>query len=154
MTKRTSLAKKYGVATVGGEPLTDPVKSVPGAAGANPRPARARRLKPWDGKPLAAAPIFTVADVARMRALDLTVMCYRRENSRDGDMLLGVPRDIVGTDGKTAILWRDGGDGNYSIDGWEPWHAGMSGGRCEHMASALGWLERARAIRAGTATTF
>jgi hypothetical protein len=154
MTKRTSLAKKYGVATIGGEPITDRGKSVSSAAEANAPPARARRLKPWDGKPLAPAPIFTVSDVTRMRTLDLTVMCYRRENSRDGDMLLAIPKDTIGTDGKTAILWRDGGDGNYSIDGWEPWHAGMFGGRYEHMASALGWLERARAIRAGTATTF
>lgn len=65
-----------------------------------------------------------------------------------------LPQDLIGLDGKTVIIYRLANDGNYSIDGWEPWHDGMWGGRRENIHNALAWVERAKAVRAGTAKDF
>lgn len=64
-----------------------------------------------------------------------------------------LPRDIIGLDGKTLIVWREI-DRDYSIAGWVPWHDDMFGGRYPSIHSALNWVERAIAIRAGTAKDF
>ena len=63
------------------------------------------------------------------------------------------PRDIIGADGKTAVLYREM-DRNYGFSGWEPWHDGMFGGRYRDIHSALAWIERAIDIRAGRETDF
>lgn len=65
-----------------------------------------------------------------------------------------VPRDIIGTDGKTLIIYRLSSDGEYSINGWETWHDGMFGGRYESIYSALAWVAKAKEVRAGVATDF
>ena len=64
-----------------------------------------------------------------------------------------LPRDILGEDGKTLILWREA-DRNYSTPGYEPWHDGMFGGRRSSIHSALEWVQRAKDIRAGKARDF
>jgi hypothetical protein len=64
-----------------------------------------------------------------------------------------LPRDLVGRDGKTVVIWREK-DRKYAIDGWEPWHDGMSGGRCSTIGAALGWVQTAKDIRAGKRSHF
>ncbi len=64
------------------------------------------------------------------------------------------PRDIIGLDGKSLIYFRRAGDANFDFDGWEVWHDGMFGGRRTSPRACLGWLRRAREIRAGTAKDF
>ena len=59
-----------------------------------------------------------------------------------------LPRDLVGRDGRTVVIWREK-DRSYSIAGWEPWHDGMFGGRHETIGQALGWVKTAKDIRAG-----
>lgn len=80
------------------------------------------------------------------------VVSYLRTTTPDGKNWL--PRDIIGKDGKTLIVYRLAADGEYRIDGWEPWHDGMFGGRRENVQSAFAWVERAIAVRAGTAKDF
>ncbi|USN14516.1 hypothetical protein DOMOVOI_00410 [Brevundimonas phage vB_BpoS-Domovoi] len=65
-----------------------------------------------------------------------------------------LPRDMIGRDGKSAILYRPAGYGNYSIDGWEPYHDFMFGGRYANVETALAWLQRAHDIKAGKAEDF
>ena len=96
------------------------------------------------------APIVTRDDMTRLDAMDIRVMVYRREVVGT----IGVPKDMIGRDGVTAILWRSKDDPNYDFDGWEPWHDGMAGGRYKMLASALSWVQRARDVRAGKATDF
>ncbi len=79
--------------------------------------------------------------------LNIAVMC------EDG-VSRWLPRDLIGSDGKTLIVYRSKTDGVYSIDGWEPHHAGMNGGRYESFESALNWLKRAQDIKAGRAENF
>lgn len=64
-----------------------------------------------------------------------------------------LPRDIIGADGKTLVVHRKADD-VYTIDGWEPWHDGMFGGRYASIHNALAWVERAIDIRAGRASNF
>lgn len=88
---------------------------------------------------------------------DLTVIAYLREAVPDPNGLgasYWLPRDLIGNDGKTAIIYRLASDGEYSINGWEPWHAGMFGGRYENVANALAWVDRAIAVKAGKARDF
>lgn len=94
----------------------------------------------------------------RINQLELTIVSYlslsRRvvgADSREREEWL--PRDIVGRDGKTLIVYRRS-DSEYGIDGWEPWHDGMFGGRRADILSALAWVERARDVRAGRAKDF
>ena len=98
------------------------------------------------------SPRITTADHERMAAMNLRVMSY--QTVAEGGYWL--PRDIIGADGKTAILWRAAGEGPvaYAVDGWHPWHDGMFGGCCAHLASALAWVQRARDVRAGKASSF
>jgi hypothetical protein len=96
------------------------------------------------------APIVTLDDLTLLGTMNLRVMCFRREVVGN----VGVPKDLIGLDGTTAILWRSKNDPNYDFDGWEPWHDGMSGGRKRTLASALHWVQRARDVRAGKATDF
>lgn len=101
--------------------------------------------------PEAPRPRATGADYSRMDAMNLRVMCHQHV-AEDGWWL---PRDIIGADGKTAILWRPAGpDGGYAVDGWHPWHDGMFGGCSTHLSNALGWVQRARDVRAGLAKDF
>ena len=65
-----------------------------------------------------------------------------------------LPRDLIAKDGLSSVIYRKAGDGDYAIDGWEPEHDGMHGGRRADILSALAWVERARAVRAGTAKDF
>lgn len=81
-----------------------------------------------------------------------TVVSYLRTVTPDGKNWL--PRDIVGKDGKTLIVYRHASDGVYAIDGWEPWHDGAYGGRYQSVQAAFAWVERAIAVRAGIATDF
>lgn len=64
-----------------------------------------------------------------------------------------LPRDIIGKDGKSLIIWRPVDD-VYSIAGYEPWHDGMFGGRKLSIHSTLNWIERAIDVRAGRAKDF
>lgn len=95
-------------------------------------------------------PIVTRDDLTLLGTMNLRVVCFRREVVGN----VGVPKDIIGQDGATAILWRSRNDPNYDFDGWEPWHDGMIGGRYKLLASALSWVQRARDVRAGKATDF
>lgn len=64
-----------------------------------------------------------------------------------------LPRDLIGQDGKTLIVHRKADD-HYDIDGWEPYHDRMFGGRYPNFESALAWVHRAMDIRAGKAENF
>jgi hypothetical protein len=103
-------------------------------------------------------PAVTKTDHARLADLGLTVISYQNVATAPDENggTYWLPRDIIGRDGKTLIRWYEAGDsGNtYASHGWEPWHDGMFGGHYESLSSALAWVERARAIRAGTATDF
>lgn len=109
-------------------------------------------------KPAAVEPAFTGADHDTLKALGLCVISYQRETTLpDAEgRRWWLPRDIIGTDGKTLIRWYEPGDSGaaYATAGWEPWHDGMFGGLSERLVSALAWVQRARAVRAGTATDF
>lgn len=84
--------------------------------------------------------------------LGLRATRYLNETTEDGKYWL--PADLLGADGKTLVIYRRAGDGSYAVDGWEPWHDGMHGGRHTSYLAMLGWVRRAREIRAGKATHF
>lgn len=84
-----------------------------------------------------------VDHVAWMSALGLAATCWLPTTVRVGERLLSLPRDLVGSDGKTVIIHR-AADESYDFAGWEPWHAGYHGGRYQEIGHALGWLERLR----------
>jgi hypothetical protein len=85
--------------------------------------------------------------------LGLRVVSYLNKHSDCGKYWL--PRDVVGLDGKTLIVWRPAGkDSGYAVDGWHPWHDGMHGGCNETYIGALSWVQRAKDIRAGKAKDF
>jgi hypothetical protein len=107
-----------------------------------------RRIPP----PPVRRPRATEEDYSLMDAMGLRVMCHQPGNEAGW----ALPRDIIGRDGKTVILWRPAGQGPvaYDVDGWHPWHDGMSGGCNTHLSNALAWVERAREVRAGTAEDF
>lgn len=95
--------------------------------------------------------------LAATDALGLRAISYRRGpgtalECRDGQRRC-LPRDLIGTDGKTLIVFREA-DHDYSIAGYEPWHDGMFGGRRESIESALAWVQAAREVRAGTRASF
>jgi hypothetical protein len=50
-----------------------------------------------------------------------------------------LPRDIIGNDGKSLVIYREGGD--YHFAGWEPWRDGHFGGRYETILGALAWFD-------------
>ena len=100
-------------------------------------------------------PIVTRDDLTLLGMMNLRVMCFRHEVVGTPSVgYVGVPKDIIGLDGNTAILWRSASESRYEFDGWDPWHDGMAGGHKKTLASALHWVQRARDIRAGTATDF
>ena len=84
---------------------------------------------------------------------DFCVISYLNATMIDGERVYWLPRDIIGTDGKTLIVYRKADD-TCRIDGWEPWHDGMFGGRRENVESAFAWVQRAKDMRAGKAKDF
>ena len=109
-------------------------------------------------KPKAAPPPpppLPASHLRRAQALKLRAVSYRNEACRVAD---GgeewLPRDLIGEDGKSLIVWRSAADGGYSVDGYHPWHDGMFGGCYPEIHNALAWVERAIAVRAGTAKDF
>lgn len=103
-------------------------------------------------------PVFSGDDATRIRALELRVVSYQHEHTPHdaAGNSYWLPRDMVGADGKTLVRWQAAGDAdnNYAISAWHPWHDGMFGGAYETMGAVLGWIERARDIRAGKETHF
>lgn len=86
--------------------------------------------------------------------LGLTTVCYLNVavECEDG-VSRWLPRDLIGDDGKSLIIYRSA-DREYNIDGWEPWHDGMFGGRRDSIESALHWIRVAKGVRAGTIADF
>lgn len=86
--------------------------------------------------------------------LGLTVVSYLRDSVECNDgVSRWLPRDLVGADGKSLIVYRVA-DREYSIDGWDPWHDGMFGGRRSSIENALHWIRTAKGVRAGTISDF
>lgn len=83
--------------------------------------------------------------------LGLRVVSYQSKTDESGKYWL--PRDVVGQDGKTLIVYREA-DREYSIAGWCPWHDGMFGGRKSSYLNALAWVQRAMDVRSGKAKDF
>lgn len=114
---------------------------------------RARR----SGRKVASRPVLPASHLARIKDLNLNTVSYLNtaiKAIRDGEERQEwLPRDIIGPDGKTLIVYRSK-DSDYLIDGWETWYDGMFGGRFETILSALAWVERAQDIRAGRAKDF
>lgn len=104
-----------------------------------------RKPRRRSAEPTPEPPIVTIDDRRLLHDMQIEVICSQNIVVNN----VWVPRDMIGLDGRTAILWRVAGDGNYAIDGWEPWHDRMFGGRYKCLCSALGWVQRARDIRAG-----
>ena len=103
---------------------------------------------------IAASPKLPDSHLDRIRALNLTVVCYLNESRKVSDgSREWLPRDIVGKDGKTLIVWREA-DRDYSIAGYNPWHGGMFGGRYAEIHNALAWVECAIDVRAGRRSDF
>ena len=99
-------------------------------------------------KPLPASHLM------RIQNLGLMAVSYRRDSREcDDGTREWLPRDIIGKDGKSLIVWREA-DSEYTTAGYEPWHDGMFGGRRAEIHNALSWLERAIAVRNGTAKDF
>lgn len=92
--------------------------------------------------------------LAEAEDLGLRTVSYLHEavECNDGEHRW-LPRDLVGTDGKSLIVYREA-DREYSIDGWCPWHDGMFGGRYRNFESALNWVRTAKGVRAGTIRDF
>lgn len=86
-----------------------------------------------------------------MQELSLRVTCYLNQTDKTGKYWL--PRDMVGADGKTLIVYQTADD-RYSINGWQPWHDGMFGGRYTSPDTAMAWVRTAREIRAGSRSHF
>lgn len=76
---------------------------------------------------------------------------HKKIATREGTQYL--PRDLIGTDGKTLVIWR-AADDRYHFDGWDVWHDGMGASRYESIFNALAWVRRAKEIRAGRAQDF
>ena len=108
-------------------------------------------------KRTAPAPQFPESHGMWAQALGLRAICYlntaREVRYEGGTRSEWLPRDLVGRDGLSVVIYHKADD-HYAIDGWEPWHDGMHGGRNVDILSALAWIERAKAIRAGTAKDF
>lgn len=82
-----------------------------------------------------------------------TVSYLNKSLECDDGVSRWIPRDLIGEDGKSLVIYRTA-DREYAIDGWEPWHDGMFGGRHESILSALHWIKTAMGVRAGTITDF
>jgi hypothetical protein len=110
-----------------------------------------RKPAPYVKPPIAGPGNFH----AEAAELGLATVTYLRlaANCDDGASRW-IPEDLIGSDGQTLIRHRLAGHGNYDIDGWEPWHAGMFGGRYERFESALAWVRVARDVRAGRRDDF
>ena len=89
----------------------------------------------------------------RVEALGLRVVSYTNFTVLRPSGGCWVPRDMLGTDGKSLIIYHYA-DKDYAIDGWSTWHDGMFGGRYFSLGGALSWLERAIAVRAGREKDF
>ena len=105
---------------------------------------------------VAPPPPLPASHLRRAQALKLRAACYRNEARKVAD---GgeewLPRDLIGEDAKTLIIWRPAGpDSGYDVAGYHPWHDGMFGGCYPEIHNALAWVERARAVRAGTEKDF
>lgn len=86
--------------------------------------------------------------------LGLRTVTYLNESVQtDANRRAWLPRDLIAMDGSACIIHRPA-DREYSFDGWQPEHSGMFGGRYRTIQGALAWLERAQAVRAGTANNF
>lgn len=106
-------------------------------------------------KPLKPPPIFDGERAhAECEALKLRIVSYQERHITVDGGNWWIPRDVIGRDGKTLILWRKTEEAGYAVDGWHPWHDGMFGGCYATFDAALAWVRRAREIRAGTATDF
>lgn len=93
--------------------------------------------------------------LAIAESLNLRVVCYLNEFQECSDgHTYWLPRDLIGADGKTLIIYRQAGEGNYSVAGWQPWHDGMFGGRNTTIHGALHWVKTAYDVRAGTISDF
>lgn len=88
--------------------------------------------------------------------LGMTVVSYRNlAVICDDGANLWLPKDLVGKDGKTLIVFRGAGpESGYAVDGYHPWHDGMFGGCYPEINAALAWVERAKDTRAGRAADF
>lgn len=99
--------------------------------------------------------VLPPSHLSRIDAMKLQIVSFldesadiMRESETHREQL---PADIIGDNGKTLIVYRHAGDkrNGYSISGWDVWRDGMFGGMNQSIHSALGWVERAREIRAG-----
>lgn len=84
----------------------------------------------------------------RMTALNLNPISFTAQTTADGADWL--PRDVLGVDGKSAIIHR-GPDALYSFPGWEPYCDGSFGGRYQSFEGALAWMEWIRQEKQGRA---
>ncbi len=92
----------------------------------------------------------------RAQALGLRAVCYLNTSREVADgSREWLPRDLIGDDARSLIVWRPAGeDSGYGVAGYHPWHDGMFGGCYPEIHNALAWIERAKAVRAGTARDF
>ena len=101
-------------------------------------------------------PPLPPSHLRRAQALKLRAVSYRNEARRVAD---GgeewLPRDLIGDDAKTLIVWRRAGpDSGYDVAGYHPWHDGMFGGCYPEIHNALAWVECAIGVRNGTRKDF
>jgi hypothetical protein len=98
----------------------------------------------------------------RTEALGLNVLTYTNQLTIATPEMSAqwIPRDCIGLDGQSAILFRLNENGRrdvpgatYDFDGWEPCCKGpygmMHGGRYATFSGALAWLQTAHDIRNG-----
>ncbi len=104
---------------------------------------------------VAAPPPLPASHLQRIKDLGLYVVSYRNESRLVVDGSEWLPRDLIGKDGKTLIVWRPAGpDSGYDVAGYHPWHDGMFGGCYPEIHNALAWVECAIGVRNGTRKDF
>lgn len=100
-------------------------------------------------------PIVTPDDLRNLGTMNIRVLSFHRKVVGSQSVgYVGVPRDMIGEDGHTAIIWRSATESHHDFDGWEPWYAGWCGVHKKTLASALHWIQRARDVWAGKAKDF
>jgi hypothetical protein len=82
-----------------------------------------------------------------------TVTYLNKSIEVEGGRKCWLPRDLIAMDGSCCVIWQPA-DREYNFDGWRPEHTGMFGGRYRTITSAFAWIERAKAVRAGTESNF